>query len=75
MPLIKPKIAPRSMPRITAGRGAMPATISFAVTIPERAVTEPTERSMPAISIAKNSPRAMRMLTELCDRICVTVDG
>ena len=51
----------------------MPATIICAESIPVRATTEPTERSMPAINIAKNSPIAMRILTELCERICVRV--
>ena len=38
--------------------------------MPDSARIEPTERSMPAIRIGKNSPSAIRTVIELCSRIC-----
>ena len=73
-PLIKPKNAPSKTPSRTAKIGFTPATMSWAVIIPVRATTEPTERSIPAIKMAKNSPIAIKILTELCAKICVTVE-
>ncbi len=71
-PLIAPSAPPTSTPPISAARnGSIPANISLAVTIPESARIAPTERSIPATRIAKNSPMPISTVTELCTKIWV----
>ena len=71
-PLMAPSAPPTSTPPISAARnGSTPASISFAVTIPESARIAPTDRSIPATRIAKNSPMPIRTVTELWTKICV----
>lgn len=65
-PLIAPKAPPTSTPPISAAMiGSIPASISLAVTIPESARIAPTERSIPATRMAKNSPIPINTVTEL----------
>ena len=75
-PFKSPINAPARIPPISiANNGFIPATRSFPVNIPVRATTEPTDRSIPAISIAKNSPHAIKIFTELCKIICVILSN
>ena len=75
-PLIAPSSAPTpTPPNSTARPNGMPATIIFAVTTPESASTEPTDRSIPAIKIAKNSPQAISIVVALWVRICTRLPG
>ena len=75
-PFNSPINAPARIPPISiANTGFIPATNSFPVNIPVRAITEPTDKSIPAISIAKNSPQAISIFTELCSIICVILSN
>jgi hypothetical protein len=45
---------------------AIPFFSKPAVTAPHRANTEPTDKSIPAVSIINVKPTAMQMFTEIC---------
>ena len=47
-PLITPAAPPASTPSSTAMSGSTPSRMAIAVTTPLSAITEPTDRSMPA---------------------------
>ena len=47
-----------------ASDGGTPATISPAITVPDKAITGPTERSMPPVRIARLIPTAMMAMIE-----------
>ena len=69
-PLIKPIAAPKPMvPTKTAIQGLIPKDIILAVQTPVNAITEPTERSIPASKMAKNSPQPIKIVIELCSMI------
>ena len=64
----------RSPARIAAGTGTFAFSI-IAIKVPTSAATEPTDKSIPASKIAKNSPNARSMYTVLCRPICFTLSG
>ena len=49
-----------------AAAGGIPPTIMPAIRVPERAMTAPTERSIPPVRIAQVMPMAMMALIETC---------
>jgi hypothetical protein len=56
--MIRPKVAPAtSMRGITTGAGT-PVLRSFAASIPVKAITAPTERSIPPVRMTKVIPAA-----------------
>ena len=75
VPLIHPIAVPARMHTKIAAPTGIPATMSFAAIMPVNPATAPTDRSMPAIKIAKNSPRLNNMFTALCRKICTMLDG
>ena len=68
-------MVPISIPSRSAGITGIPFTISMAVSIPTSPATAPTDRSIPAIRMAKNSPRASRIFTALCFSIWGILSG
>ena len=64
-PFIRPRTKANIIPNNTAAIIGTPETISFATNKPVKAVMELIERSIPAINIAKNSPTASNIFTEL----------
>ncbi len=65
IPLKTPKAVPRARPaRIP--KNTPPFCIAPAPTAPEKAKTEPTERSMPAPRITKDIPTARKATIEVC---------
>jgi len=65
-PFINPQNEPVPIPAIMANDTGQPPLIRIADTIPERAKTEPTERSIPAEIITKVCPIAIIAITETC---------
>ena len=62
VPLRNPIRPPASTPSSSASPHGVPWAISWAVITPLSAITEPTDRSIPASRMAKNSPRASRIV-------------
>ena len=65
-PLSRPQRNPLPRPALTASGSGTPACNRLAITTPERARTEPTERSIPAVMMTKVIPAAMMAMTEDC---------
>ena len=67
-PLTSPQAAPTSTPTSIAGTTGIPDFTSIPVTVPERARTEPTLRSMPPVMITSVIPMPSNPITEVCSR-------
>ncbi|MBA7553029.1 hypothetical protein ES705_45611 [subsurface metagenome] len=65
IPLKAPKAVPRASPA-RMPKNIPPFCITPAPTAPEKAKTEPTERSMPAPIITKDIPTARKATIEVC---------
>ncbi|CAM5681984.1 hypothetical protein SVIOM74S_07877 [Streptomyces violarus] len=64
MPLTRPQTMPVAMARRTARNTGTPAEVALqARTVAESAATEPTDRSMPAETITKVTPKARMAVT------------
>ena len=67
MPLKAPKTAPATMPTTTVNHAGMPMEApAYAANILETAATDPTERSIPAATMAKVSPKARMATVAAC---------
>src|SRR5690625_4600995 len=67
MPETNPQATPVTTPRRMARNGFTPDVVAmYAVTIEERAATEPTDRSMPAETMTKVCPNARIATTAAC---------
>ena len=51
--------------------GFMPVIRSLPAIIPTKAIIEPTDKSIPAINIVKNSQHATTIVIELCKNTCI----
>ena len=65
-PLKNPKTKPRANVTINAKIGLCPAFNSDAITAPQKASIDPTERSIPPVSITSVIPIAIIELIEVC---------
>ena len=68
IPVITPKAVPRTKVTGRTIINGMSPAISAAETAPQKARTDPTERSMPPVRITKVIPAAMIALIEVCLR-------
>ncbi len=60
-PLINPRIPATTKPMIMAREAGTAFNDSSATTIPDKHATDPTDKSIPAKRMAKNSPNANKI--------------
>ncbi len=65
VPLTSPKPTPDATPTSMASGMGIPATRP-AVTMPEKATTDPTDRSMPPVRMTTSMPNASRPVVTIC---------
>ena len=68
-PFSRPISAPAASPARTAGSDGEPRRSSRAETSPAKAITEPTDRSMPAVMMTRHSPKALMAIQEKARRM------
>ena len=68
-PLSTPTSNPANKPPTTAKGTGMPSTRSMALTRPEKPITDPTERSIPAVMMTIASPNAAIAIQEKARRM------
>ena len=65
-PLRRPQTTPTIRPMIMLSQIGRPAIEAITAIVPDRAMTDPMERSMPAVMIVKVSPMPMRVIVLVC---------
>ena len=75
IPLKRPKKEPTNMPAIIENMMLNFAPNRIAMTIPTNEISEPTERSIPFVSMTRDIPKAIIANGLLCNKILVTFIG
>ena len=74
-PFASPTIAPAMIPAKTATTGSNPAFTVSAVTTLDKAIVEPTERSMPPLMIMIVMPIALTATITVCESTTLILKG